>query len=142
MEHQKDAGRIINIVSNQIKRRFDTLMFHETLTGVQGRVLHYILSQTNERDLFQKDIEEEFNLRRSTATGILQLMEKNGFLHREGVDYDARLKKIIVSEKGSEIQELADENIRILEAKLQQNISETDLKTFFKVMNQMSKNLE
>ena len=35
--------------------------------------------------MFQRDVEAEFNIRRSTATGILQLMEKNGFLLREPV---------------------------------------------------------
>ncbi len=35
------------------------------------------------KEIFQKDIEAEFNIRRSTATGILKLMEKNGFINRQ-----------------------------------------------------------
>lgn len=33
-------------------------------------------------------------------TGILQLMEKNGFLLREPVAYDARLKKLVLTAQG------------------------------------------
>lgn len=144
MENKKDVGRIISILSNQIKRQFDAVAVDQnaSITGVQGRLLHFILLQSQERDLFQKDIEDEFNLRRSTATGILQLMEKNALLYRESVGYDARLKKIVVTKKGLEMRAQAIESIRVLEEKIKRNISNDDLNTFFTVMEQMSKNLD
>lgn len=142
MDNAKDAGRIIGMVSNQIKRQLDESTSHSTLTGMQGRFLHFILAQPCEQDIFQKDLEEEFNLRRSTATGILQLMEKSGLLYRESVGYDARLKKIVVTQKGLQMKEQVVESIRILEAKLCRGIAEDDLAFFFRVMAQMSKNLE
>lgn len=142
MENSKDAGRMIGIVSNQIKRQFDDTISRGTLTGVQGRFLHFILAQSAERDIFQKDLEEEFNLRRSTATGILQLMEKNDLLYREGVSYDARLKKIVVTVKGARIKGAVVESIRVLEEKIKSGISDEDLDAFFRVIKQMSKNLE
>lgn len=142
MENNNDIGRIISIVSNQIKRQFDATNQSIAITGVQGRLLHFILLQSTERDLFQKDVEDEFNLRRSTATGILKLMEKNGLLYRESVDYDARLKKIVVTEKGLRMKAQAVESIRILEDKISRNISTEDLNTFYSVMKQMSKNLD
>lgn len=142
MEKRKDAGRVIGMVSNQIKRQLDCTIVHYMLTGMQGRFLHFILTYSAERDVFQKDLEEEFNLRRSTATGILQLMEKGGLLYRESVDYDARLKKIVVTQKGAECRAQVKESIRVLEERLQRGISETDLAVFYRVMEQMSKNLE
>ena len=45
--------------------------------------------------MYQKDIEEEFRIRKSTVTGILKLLEKNGFIRRESVPQDARLKRIV-----------------------------------------------
>ena len=100
MERDIAIGRIIGILSNQIKRQFDSSASKTGVTGVQGRVLHYLLGQPREQEIFQKDLEEEFNLRRSSATGILQLMEKNGYIERVPVEYDARLKKIVVLPKG------------------------------------------
>lgn len=142
MTDVRDAGRMIGMVSNQIKRQLDDTISHDVLTSVQGRFLHYILAQSTRQDVFQKDLEEEFNLRRSTATGILQLMEKNGFLYRISVDYDARLKKIVVTPKGERMKEQVVESIRVLEKNLRQNISDGDLATFFRVLEQMSNNLE
>lgn len=142
MDNSRDAGRVIGMVSNQIKRQLDNTILQEALTGMQGRFLHFILTNSAERDLFQRDLEEEFNLRRSTATGILQLMEKGGLLYRESVDYDARLKKIVVTQSGREHRARVEESIRALEERLQSGISKADLEVFFRVMENMSKNME
>lgn len=142
MENKKDAGRMIGMVSNQIKRQLDNTTLNSSLTGMQGRFLHFILSRSSEQDVFQKDLEEEFNLRRSTATGILQLMEKAGLLYRESVDYDARLKKIVVTQKGTLQREQVKQSLRALEERLQRGVSDADLAVFFRVMEHMSKNME
>ena len=123
MERDIAIGRIIGILSNQIKRQFDSSASKTGVTGVQGRVLHYLLGQPREQEIFQKDLEEEFNLRRSSATGILQLMEKNGYIERVPVEYDARLKKIVVLPKGLEASAAVDEDIRYVESKLQDGLT-------------------
>lgn len=138
---QYHIGRMIAILSNQIKRYIDSISLEHGLTGVQGRVLHFILANPTRGELFQKDIEEEFNFRRSTATGILQLMEKNGMLIRESVSYDARLKNIVPTEKGSKLQAQVNNDIIELENALTQNIASQDLEVFLKVIGQMQKNI-
>ena len=44
--------------------------------------------------MFQRDLQAHFSVRRSTVTGLLQLMEKKGLITRSSVAQDARLKKI------------------------------------------------
>ena len=124
MERDIAIGRIIGILSNQIKRQFDSSASKTGVTGVQGRVLHYLLGQPREQEIFQKDLEEEFNLRRSSATGILQLMEKNGYIERVPVEYDARLKKIVVLPKG------------------QDGLTEEELEIFRRAAKKMLRNLQ
>ena len=99
MERDIAIGRIIGILSNQIKRQFDSSASKTGVTGVQGRVLHYLLGQPREQEIFQKDLEEEFNLRRSSATGILQLMEN---AKKSSTVEGWRRKRIILSCKGKE----------------------------------------
>jgi len=55
-------------------------MENDDLTTMQKHVLKFILLETMHRDLYQKDIEEEFQIRKPTVTGILKLMEKNGYI--------------------------------------------------------------
>ena len=94
------------MLSNLIRRHFSTFSFHGTLSGAQGKTLHFILARGQECDVFQKDIEEEYSLRPPTATKLLKDMEKNGLIYREAVPYDARLKRIVATEKAMQYQEL------------------------------------
>ena len=70
-------GFEIKTVHNLLKRDFDKSLIHDkfkNLTGAQKWIIGY-LSEHEGQDVFQRDLEEEFSIRRSTATGILQLME-------------------------------------------------------------------
>ena len=136
-----DVGRLINKISHQLKRQ---MCFHQEeseLTNMQKRVLHYILFQSLKEDIYQKDIEKEFQIRRSTATGILQLLEKNGFVIRETVEWDARLKKLVPTAKAEGVREEILSNIRYMETILKQGISEEDMRICMNVLEQMSMNL-
>lgn len=138
------VGFEIKTVHNILKRNFESLPVHkelENLTGMQRWVIGY-LSEHEGKDVFQRDLEEEFSVRRSTATGILQLMEKNELITREPVSHDARLKKLVLTPKAIEIQKMITEGIIEHEKMLCEGISQDDLEVFFKVMKQIRKNLE
>ena len=94
---EKDCGMWINILSHMLKKRMNANTQSLGITGVQSHDMHYILVKCADGPVFQRDVERAFSLSRSTATGILQLMEKNGFLLREPVAYDARLKKLVLT---------------------------------------------
>lgn len=136
-----DVGRMINMISHQLKRRMRTHGDEDNLTNMQKLVLHSILFGSLERDVYQKDLEKEFQIRRSTATGILQLLEKNGFVYREQVKEDARLKKIVPTEKAIGLREQILRNIRYMERLLREGIPEEDLETCMRVLEKMSANL-
>lgn len=53
-----------------------------------------------DKSVFQKDLESQFKLRRSTVSSMLQTLEKKGYLRRNPVDYDARLKQITLTSAG------------------------------------------
>ena len=114
MKGERHVGGEIRVLSNLIKRCMDDGMPPET-TGMQGWIIGF-LHRNEDRDMFQRDVEAEFNIRRSTATGILQLMEKNGFLLREPVAYDARLKKLVLTPKALAVHEGVISRIRATEA--------------------------
>lgn len=134
------AGRCISKLSNLIRRRLDSFSIRNEMSGSQGRVLHFVLAQSE--DVFQRDIEQEFNLRPSSATQLLKLMEKNGLIRRESMSNDARLKKIIVTERASKMREQVVEDLNALEQDLTKGIDPQELRTFFKVTDQMLRNLK
>jgi len=86
-------------------------------------------------------VEKEFQIRRSTATGTLQILEKNGFIRREPVKQDARLKKLVPTEKAKGVRQHILGNIRYIEELLARDIPEEKLSVCREVLEQMSANL-
>ena len=74
------------------------------VSGSQARLLAVLSIVSMEQDIFQKDIEEEFGIRPSSVTGLLQALEQEGLISRESVSTDGRLKKIVLTGKAKEIQ--------------------------------------
>ena len=89
----------------------------EGLTAIQCIVLDY-LYENGARDVFQRDLEVEFQIRRSTVTGILQGMERRGLISRQPVEQDARLKKLVLTEAGLRIHAKAEQHMREVESRL------------------------
>lgn len=162
MEDGKHIGHEIRIVSNLIKRHVDSKIVKHTysedadgsetdtegqeasideLTGMQSFIIRYLF--TNEsNEIFQRDIEKKFGIRRSTATKILQLMEKKGLILRENVEYDARLKKLRLTTKAIEVHFKITEDIKAFEAKMRNGLSEEELDMFFDVIEKIKRNIQ
>lgn len=144
MCNNKYVGFQIRIVSNLIKRKIDNLITDElngNITRIQGWIIDYI-HRNKDRDIFQKDIEEEFSIRRSTATIILKSMEKNNLITRSSVSYDARLRKIELTEKAININKNFRKIISRFEEKLIEELSQEEIDTFFDILGKIKMNLE
>lgn len=139
------VGKWINLVSHQFRRQAFCEDCKEKgsddLTNMQKHILHFILLETMHRDLYQRDLEKEFNIRRSTATGTLQLLEKKGYLYREPVKEDARLKRIVPTESAMKLRKSLLENINKREKQIRHGISEEDMEVCIRVLKKISANL-
>ncbi len=141
MEEKKDVGKYLQMLSRQIKRRMDKSVSEYEITGKQVSILLYIYEESKKRDVYAKDIEVAFDMRRASVTGILQLMEKNGIIKREENNQDARLKKLILTTKAKEARNKLKKEIIQVEKNLTKDISKKDLETFITIMQKMSFNL-
>ena len=133
--------RQINILANRQRRHFDRLTAEAPFSGAQGRVLHYLLDHPDE-EIFQKDIEEEFGLRPSTATALLQGMEQKGLIHREISRQDGRYKKLLPTPQAETYRGALFADLDELAARLRRSISSEDLAVWQKVTEQMIENLK
>ena len=134
-------GRLIHIISRRLKQH--QLIDEEEigLTPIQKHVLKFILLESLHREIYQKDIEDEFQIRRSTVTGIIQLMEKNGFIYRESVSKDARLKRILPTKKSEKLRSKVIQNIIEHEEKMASGISKEDIASCKAVLLKIFENL-
>ena len=109
-------------------------------TGMHGYLLRY-LYENQERDVFQRDIEKAFSISRSSVTVTLQLMEKNGLIRRESVAQDARLKRIVLTQKARDLHRQIEADILAIESNLAHGISEEEQEVFLRVAKKMQENL-
>ena len=142
MNREHDFGMKLNILSHKLKKHLNAVLADLGITGVQSRILHYILVHCQTGAVFQRDVESAFGLSRSTATGILQLLERDGMIRRESVSSDARLKSLVPTEKAAEIDAQVLESITEIECKLVKGISEEEQKIFLSVADRMAENLK
>ncbi len=143
MPKSRHLGFEIRTVNNLIKRYFEQHKpeeFKES-TGVHGWAIRYFY-ENRDKHIFQRDFETRFLIRRSTATNMLKLMEKNGLIKRETVAYDARLKKIVLTQKAIQIHKKATHNIERLETTLKSGITQEELTSFYRVLDKVKENLE
>ena len=143
-EDYKHVGFMVKRLGHVMNRYLENSVRSEgidELTLMHGWVVRY-LYENRGQDLFQKDLEKHFSVGRSTVTNILQLMEKKGLVRRESVAHDARLKKVILTEKGIASHEKIEEMIAEMNRKMVEGISAEDLNTFLNVIEQLRKNTE
>ncbi len=142
--NDRKLGFELHRASRMVKRYMDgdaVKLYIDKMTGTHGWAVGYFYGNRH-RDVFQKDFEQEFEIRRSTASNILSLMEKNGLIKRESVPYDARLKKITLTEKALEVQSVVNKSFDKLESTMKKDISDDELLVFYRVLDKICNNLE
>lgn len=116
---QPPVGKLLQCAANRFRRLGDENLAKHGITFSQLRVLAMVsVAEREERVLHQKDLEQAFEIRRSSVTGMLQTMEKNGLLVREKDLSDARIKRVHLTEKGRELDRKLRQWIRDLEEEM------------------------
>ena len=93
----ENIGRQLKIASTQLTKKFDKFAIQYDLTSMQMSVIDF-LTLFYDQEMFQKDIEHEFNIRRSTASTLLKRMEDKGLVRRVESNKDARQKQVILTD--------------------------------------------
>ena len=137
-----DTGKVINKISNRLRRRSVALQDKLGMSGAQGYILNYILVDGRKRPVYQKDIEKEFGLRPSTATEALKNLEAKGLICRISEKQDGRLKRIELTSKAEEIRHLITSQIAESENLLLKGITEEERRIFIEIGKKMLKNLD
>ena len=142
--HTDTIGYKIRLLHNQLHKRMEAKKQEnekEPLTGMQRWTLGFLREHDGE-DIYQKDIETEFSVSRATASNMLAVMERKGLLQREAVAHDARLKKLVLTEKARTLVDRSEQDMRDMEALLSKGLSETEIKNLKKYLDQMLLNLD
>lgn len=111
------------------------------LTPIQARIIKYMASN-REKTIYQCDLEKYLKVSRATLSDVLKTMEKNNIIKRAVASNDARKREIILTEKSKEFHEKVNSSLNEINAILEKNLNEEELKNFSNIIDIMINNLE
>lgn len=144
MQRKNDIGFAVRRLGNAIKRDIEkskSNMQIESAKSMNGWAIDYFY-ENRDKDIFQRDFEQKFSIRRSTASKTLKTMEQNGFIERISVESDARLKKIVLTDKAIKLHECIIEDIKRREKVLRKGLTEKEVKQFLDILEIITSNME
>ena len=104
----------------------------DSLSGGNIDIITF-LARHSEREIFPQDVERRFGITRSTSS--------KGLIVRESVPRDARLKKIVLTDKSRDIAEALRTSAIAMEGILLQGLSDDEIREFMHVLDVMQTNL-
>lgn len=139
---KQSISRMLNKIFVQIQNITKSKLWEFNMTPAQIRILMFI-GQRLERGekTFQKDIEREFNIKGSSVTSTLNKLEKNKWIRRESVDYDARLKLIVFAEQTYAEMNYMNEIAEKFDNMLKDSLSEAEFIVFCQCAEKILKTL-
>ncbi len=108
---------------------------------LQGKILKYIVENEG-KEIYQKNLEERFNVSKATISEVLQTMENNKLIERIQNSQDARLKQIILTETSRKRFNEMEKSFRILNQELEKGLSEEEKQQFIVTLNKMKNNIK
>ncbi len=120
-------------VNNNLNKRLI-----DSVTGTNGWIIGYIAEHG---DVYQKDLEAEFGITRSTASKVVSLMVQKGLIEHKSVPQDARLKKLVLTDKAIELSKLMQQDHEAIERTLKKGFTEEELDQLHTYMERMKQNI-
>ena len=132
--------RVGNLIFRKINQ-FARANGVEEGTPMHGWIVEYLYTH-RDAPVFQRDIERDFSITRSTVTNILQLMERKGYIQRQSVPQDARLKMLVLTEKGREFHEKTMLSLHQTDDYVASLLTEEENAELLRLLNKLRKGLE
>lgn len=133
---------MINCISNRLRNRSQEVHTQLGIGSAQGKILNYVLVESEAHSVYQKDLEREFGLRPSTVTEMLNALEQKKLIQRVSDEWDGRYKKIVFTEKARRMKDRIRQEVEETEHLLLQGITEQEKQEFLRIAGKMLQNLE
>lgn len=140
----KKVGFAIRKQNTAFTRRFMNEGFAiglDEVTMMHAWVMGY-LHRNEDKEIYQKSLESEFGIGRSSVASLVKLMESKGYIKREAVPKDARLKKIMLTAQGRETALKVKHTLDRMEKDVLRDISPEELQIYFSVADKIVHNLD
>jgi DNA-binding MarR family transcriptional regulator len=111
------------------------------LTARQSLIIAY-LSTHKKEVVTQKTLEDHLHLTNPTITVMVKSMIEKGLIRKERVPDDARKYRLYMTEKAKQVEQASREASIDLDQSFYEGVSESDMRVFKSVLQQIMKNLD
>lgn len=134
---------LLKKINGLLFRQINELCQKYGITGKQFMLLYYLhQNELEEKDkLMQNKIEDEFQVRRSTVTSIMQTLENKGFIIRSTDILDQRKKVIQLTGKAKEVIKLAKTERLHKDSVVFSILNQSEYNTLVTLLNRIYSNL-
>lgn len=143
MNHQRKLGKDIHRLDVSIGRSLCQNLQNcgmEDVSGTNGRIIRFLSDREN-TDVYQRDLEKEFGITRSTASRVLTLMEQKGLITRSGVAHDARLKKLTLTPRARSYSDMMHLNGEQMNRQLLKGFTPEETEQLFSFLDRLQHNV-
>lgn len=140
-------GVRIRMINNAFRRYVDRTSELkkdiDNMTCSNGWIIgHLCKMEERGKDVYQRDFENDFGITRSTASKVLQLLEKKGMIERVSVSHDGRMKKILLTDKSREIGRQMHKEFTQTEQQLTKGFTPEELQTLCGFLDRIQANID
>ena len=142
LEYQlMDLFQKILVLNNESHTRYIQTDNPSSLTDTQAIVLDFILMESKRRDVFGKDIETYFGIKPSSVSSMVDYLERAGYVYRQMLKEDKRLKKLVPTQKARDIEDWLLETIHYSIVDVFAGFTEEEMQALKGLMEKMRVNL-
>lgn len=135
----KKTKRLEQLINKKVSQVFEQNGV-ETISYSSFSILEY-LETHQDRDIFQKDIEHALSVNRATASKMIKLLTKKGYVSQETFAQDARYKLLFLTDKGRDLYQADVQAAANLDQFFNDVLSEEDFSAFDQIYEKLEKKL-
>ena len=125
-------------VHSMIQKNFMEQVKSSGLTSGQPKVLDYLRDHNGAN---QKEIAAACHIEPGSLTSVLNRREEKGLIERRMLDGNRRTFYIFMTDEGSRLKDLVEDNFASIEKKSFRNISSEDQASFMETFSKIYENL-
>lgn len=137
-------GRTLYALNTTIHRFVDIYSHkreNDLLTGANTWVIHFIAEQ-KDTPVHLRDIESHFGVTRSTASKVVDLLVRKGFVQRHVGKTDSRLRQLTLTKQARDLLETINADHEMLEQILLKGFTAEETATLLSYLNRMQENID
>lgn len=135
---KEKIGKNLFITTNKMKRYLAKEHQKNELYIGQARILKYIY-QCTKNSIYQKDLENTFQIRAGSVTGIIDNMVSLGLMNRVESTTDKRKKKIVLTDFGIEKAKQAVDVTVEFDNSIKSILSKDEYNNLINILNKIDK---